>query len=76
MGMNKIAKWAVDEAPKYWKAIISTAPLVVYVGTEVVQDLHVAGADGSLTASDLVKVVMLAATAYGVYKKTNRAATG
>lgn len=70
--MNKIVSWVTDEAPKYWKVIVSTVPMVLYVGTELVQDLHVAGADGKLDVTDVYKVAVLVATSYAVYKKANR----
>ena len=64
------AGWLVNELPKYWKTVAAVVPVVVFVATEVLQE--VGATQGDLTVHDLWRIVMVAVAAYGVYKAKNR----
>lgn len=70
--LDKVINWLALELPKYWKTAIALVPLVVYVGTEVVQAISDSTIDGKLTAADVYRIVGSAVVAYGVYKAKNR----
>lgn len=69
---GKVAGWLRDELPKYWKAAAAAAPVVVFVGTEVVQAMANGAEDGTLTAGDVYRILGVAMTAYAVYQAKNK----
>ena len=69
-----VVGWLRDELPKYWKAAAATAPVVLFVGAEVVQALQEGTVDGSLTAGDFYRILTAAVAAYAVYKAKNKPA--
>ena len=56
--------------PQYWKSLIALVPVILFVGTEVVQAIQNASVDG-LETKDAITIVIAAVTAYFVYRKTN-----
>lgn len=69
--MYRIYNWLAFGLPKYWKAAIAAVPVVVFVGTEVVQAIQEGSVDGSLTWADGFRIATVAVTAYMVYRKAN-----
>lgn len=70
--MKKLATWLATELPKYWKTAAATAPVVLFVGAEVVQAVANGAEDGSLTAGDVYRIVAVAVAAYSVYRAKNK----
>lgn len=68
--MSKVTNWLVNELPKYWKTVVALAPVVIFVGNEVMQALG--ATDGSLTPGDIFRIATVAVVSYGVYKKQNK----
>lgn len=54
----------------YWKVLIASLPMLLYVGTEVYQAFQNANLNG-LEGKDVVIIVIAAVTAYSVYAKGN-----
>lgn len=71
--MSKITAFAA-KLPDYWKTIMAAAPVVLFVGTEVVQAIANGAKDGSLDSKDVYTIVVAAGTAVAVFLKRNRTA--
>lgn len=71
---GSVAGWLRDELPKYWKAAAASAPVVLFVGAEVVQAVQNGAEDGSLTSGDVYRIVTAAVAAYMVYRAKNKPA--
>jgi hypothetical protein len=68
--MKAKLKWFAKNWPHYWKTIIASLPMVLYVGTEVYQAFQNASLDG-LEPKDIVVIVIAGLTAVSVWAKQN-----
>lgn len=65
-------KWIIKHLPEYWKAVAGAAPLVLFVGQELIQAISNGGADGTLSVDDIYKIISAGVAAYLVFKLKNR----
>ena len=54
--------------PHYWKTIIAVVPVVIFVGSAVVQAIADAG---SISVATIMPIVVSGFAAYGVFQKKN-----
>lgn len=66
----------IDSLPRYWKTAIVVAGVVAALAPDLIQGIQELFADGQWSTQDTWRLVVLAATSYGVYKKTNRTPAG
>lgn len=69
-------KKIIDNLPRYWKTVIVVVGVAVALAPDLIQGIQELYADGQWSTQDTYRFVILAVTAYGVYKKTNRKPPG
>lgn len=65
-----------DKLPRYWKTTIVVAGVVAALAPDLIQGIQELFADGQWSTQDTWRLVILAVTSYGVYKKTNTPPAG
>lgn len=66
----------VDNLPRYWKTVVVVLGVVTALAPDVIQGVQELFADGQWSVQDTFRLLVLTATAFGVYQVRNTTPKG